>query len=92
MNREENSRSSFAEARADLISRTSVPRLAKHYSDQLEAAGWQRLSVNNGDQTAFSAWKLADTFGRVWTGTLLVYGQPELPDRRFVVVRVDALE
>ncbi|MBE2232310.1 MAG: SIMPL domain-containing protein [Anaerolinea sp.] len=67
----------------------SPAELAAHYSQQLEAAGWEQTSASQTDAVDWSVWQFSDQAGRPWTGTLLVAARPAQENALLVLVQIE---
>lgn len=67
----------------------SPAELAAHYSQQLQAAGWQQTSESQTDAVAWSVWQFSDEHGRPWVGTLLVADRPAQENALLVQIQVE---
>ncbi len=67
----------------------SPAELAAHYSQQLQAAGWERTSESQTDALAWSVWQFSDERGRPWVGTLLVATRPAQEDALLVQIQIE---
>lgn len=67
----------------------SPAELAAHYSQQLEAAGWEQTSASQTDAIDWSVWQFSDQAGRPWTGTLLVAARPAQENALLVLVQIE---
>ncbi len=67
----------------------SPAELAAHYSQQLQAVGWERTSESQTDALAWSVWQFSDERGRPWVGTLLVAERPAQQSALLVQVQIE---
>jgi hypothetical protein len=76
---------------ADVETELSSRELAKHYTEQLKAAGWTLLTQGEGESVAFSNWSFEDEHGDAWHGFFFAY---EIADteKRVVYVNVNLVE
>ena len=81
-----------AESTSEIRTEMSPLDLSAHFSNQLEATGWQLLERDSTDQFAWSAWSTSDQDGVSWSGTLIILKNPELEDFVFALMRVVRVE
>ncbi len=67
----------------------SPAELAAHYSQQLQAAGWEQTSESQTDAVAWSVWQFSDERGRPWVGTLLVAERPAQDNALLVQIQIE---
>jgi uncharacterized protein len=67
----------------------SPAELAAHYSQQLQAAGWQQTGESQTDAVAWSVWQFSDERGRPWVGTLLVAERPAQENALLVQIQIE---
>jgi uncharacterized protein len=67
----------------------SPAELAAHYSQQLQAAGWERTSESQTDALAWSVWQFNDERGRPGVGTLLVAERPAQENALLVQIQIE---
>ncbi len=79
------------ENRAHLRTGMSPAALVKHYSVQLEEAGWSRLGGGEKGPTAWSGWTFEDEAGEGWVGTFVAMSPPGESEVRFVQVSASAV-
>lgn len=73
---------------AMLETRLDGPALMAHYTAQLERAGWTRHDAGQDGPAVWSTWVLKDEAGQPWQGVFVVLEVPQMPDQRFVYLRV----
>ncbi|MEI2688621.1 MAG: SIMPL domain-containing protein [Anaerolineae bacterium] len=69
----------------------SPAELAAHYSQQLQAAGWEQTSESQTDAVDWSVWQFSDERGRPWVGTLLVAERPAQKNALLVQLQIEQL-
>jgi hypothetical protein len=78
-----------AETSAVLRTELSMGALAEQYSAQLLEAGWEQLAQDKEPELAWSFWSVADSEGQDWSGLLLIFKSPIVPEKVFASFRVD---
>jgi hypothetical protein len=79
----------MAETSAVLRTELSTGALAQLYASQLVEAGWKPLAGDEEPELAWSSWSVADAEGQVWSGLLLIFKNPIVPEKLFASFRVD---
>jgi hypothetical protein len=79
----------MAETSAVLRTELSTGALAQLYASQLVEAGWKPLAEDEEPELAWSSWSVADAEGQVWSGLLLIFKNPIVPEKLFASFRVD---
>jgi uncharacterized protein YggE len=79
-----------AYANSMLTTDLSPAELAAHYSQQLQAAGWEQTSESHTDAVAWSVWQFSDEHGQPWIGTLLAAVRPAQEDGLLVQIQVES--
>ena len=79
----------MAETSAVLRSNLSTGALAEQYAAQLLEAGWKPLAQDEEPELAWSFWSVADAEGQDWSGLLLIFKSPIVPEKVFASFRVD---
>jgi len=79
----------MAETSAVLRTELSTGALAQQYSTQLMEAGWKPLAQDEESELAWSFWSIADAEGQDWSGLLLIFKSPIVPEKVFASFRVD---
>lgn len=63
---------------AELETELASAEVAKHYTEQLNAAGWTLLSSADADEVAWSSWSFEDEHGDVWSGFFFAHEMPDI--------------
>ncbi len=79
----------MAETSAVLRTELSTGALAEQYAAQLMEAGWKPLAQHAEPELAWSFWSVADAEGQDWSGLLLIFKSPIVPEKVFASFRVD---
>ncbi|HLE03738.1 MAG TPA: hypothetical protein VI729_03875 [Anaerolineales bacterium] len=79
----------MAESSAVLTAEFSTAALAEQYAAQLLEAGWKPLAQDEEPELAWSFWSAADAEGQDWSGLLLIFKSPIVPEKVFASFRVD---
>lgn len=79
----------MAETSAVLRTDLSTGALAQQYAAQLMEAGWTPLAQDEEPELAWSFWSDEDTEGQDWSGLLLIFKSPIVPEKAFASFRVD---
>ena len=79
----------MADTSAVLSTELSPGELALRFAGQLEEAGWKQQAQDEAQEVAWSAWTKHDSEGQEWSGLLLIYESPIVPDKIFAWFRVD---
>lgn len=82
----------MAETTAVLKAELSPGTLARRYADQLVEAGWKPLAKHEEPELAWSFWSIADAEGQDWSGLLLIFKSPIVPEKVFASFRVDRVD
>jgi uncharacterized protein YggE len=67
----------------------SPAELAAHFSQQLQAAGWEQTSESQTDAVAWSVWQFSNEHGQPWVGTLLVADRPAQENALMVQIQIE---
>ncbi len=78
-----------ANSRTTLITDLDLASVARHYTSQLERAGWVHTEEGQSGPFAWSQWRLQTESGEHWQGVFFVLKQSELPRQYFLHVQVD---
>jgi hypothetical protein len=79
----------MAETSAVLKTELSMGALAQQYAPQLVEAGWKPLAQDEEPELAWSSWSIADAEGQEWSGLLLIFRSPLVPEKVLASFRVD---
>ena len=79
------------QAQSMAVMRSEVPlaEIARHFNEQLQAAGWAVQAEQAEQHTAWSAWQFSDDQHQIWQGLLLIFFVPTSPHRLLLMLRAD---
>lgn len=64
--------------------------LVRHYTVQLEKAGWKRTNEGESGPVAWSSWSVEDEEHEQWQGLFLLLKLQEVENQYFLHVRADS--
>jgi len=79
----------MAESSAVLKTELSTGAVAQQYATRLMEAGWKQVAQDEEPELAWSSRSVADAEGQEWSGLLLIFKSPFVPERVFASFRVD---